>query len=172
MEKERQEVNKAIKEQAKRNKGWEDNHAAITEAFLKLVGLKKRRPTLEEVRDEIKRKADPGEIKTVKTLGIDTICKHLQELEFEPTAHPLRIFTDQVILAIARSAIKGSSASQKLFMQVMEGWREGQELTGAGGVPLVPTNIDLSKLSIAELKVWQQLAAKATAENASNPTGN
>jgi len=39
-----------------------------------------------------------------------------------------RLLTPDIIVAIANSAKKGSSASQKLWMQIVEGWAERQEV--------------------------------------------
>lgn len=170
----RKDVAKAEKERQKRNKGWEENHALITEAYLRLIKQLKRRPTLPEVQKEIARPAVENEtLKIAKKLGIDTICNHLQQLEFNPIDSPLRILTDQVLISVANTAMKGSSASQKLWFQLVEGWKEGTELSGPNGAAIPIThNLDLSKLSVDELKALQALTAKATTavNNDSNPT--
>jgi len=96
-----------------KNITWEVNHRIISDSYLKLIKKLGRKPTYEEV---------------VRDTGISraTLQKHIAELKFEPQKHPLRILTDEVILSIYKSAIKGSSASQKLWFMLMEGWNEHQ----------------------------------------------
>ena len=72
-----------------------------------------RKPTYQEVADDCR-------------LSRNTVDKHIKSLKFDGLKHPLRILTDDVILAIAATARAGSSASQKLWMQIMEGWTERQ----------------------------------------------
>ena len=104
-----------------RNITWEVNHRIISDSYLKLIKKLGRKPTYEEV---------------VQDTGISraTLQKHIAELKFEPQEHPLRILTDEVILSIYKSAIKGSSASQKLWFMLMEGWNEHQVIEHTGNV--------------------------------------
>ena len=67
-------------------------------------------------------------------MSITTIKKHLDLLVFEPIKHPLRELTDDVLIAIFRSSVKGTPASQKLWLQVMEGWTEKKEIDIPGGL--------------------------------------
>jgi hypothetical protein len=95
----------------RKNITWEANHAAIRDAYVRLIGDLKRRPTTDELAQ-------------MTTLSPATIQNHLKKLKFEPIAHPLRVLTDDVLISIHASAVDGNAASQKLWMQVMEGWRE------------------------------------------------
>ena len=97
--------------ESNKNITWDLNHQIIRDAYVKLIGSFKRKPTYQEVSNDC-------------NLSIKTIKKHIDTLKFDPLKHPLRILTDDVILAIAASARNGSSASQKLFMQICEGWTE------------------------------------------------
>ena len=90
---------------------WEANHAAVRDAYVRLIGDLKRRPTTDEVAQ-------------MSTLSYDAVRKHLKEIKFEPIAHPLKVLSDDVLLAVFDSAKAGNAASQKLWFQVMEGWRE------------------------------------------------
>ena len=106
-----------------KNITWEVNHRIIMDSYLKLIKKLGRKPTYEEV---------------VQDTGISraTLQKHIAELKFEPQKHPLRILTDEVILSIYKSAQKGSSASQKLWFMLMEGWNEHQVIEHTGSVNL------------------------------------
>jgi hypothetical protein len=61
----------------------------------------------------------------------NTIYKHLDNVDFSELLaedqRTFRILTDDVILSIYRAAMKGSAASQKFWLQFVEGWTEKQE---------------------------------------------
>ena len=69
-------------------------------------------------------------------LSYRTIEKRYKEIEFKPMDSYFRLLTPDIIVAIAHSAKKGSSASQKLWMQIVEGWAERNELTGKDGTAI------------------------------------
>ena len=106
-----------------KNTTWDYNHSIIRNSYVKLIKNFKRKPTY----DEVSKDTD---------LSIPTIKKHIDELKFEPLKHPLRILTEDVMLAIENSAKKGSSASQKLWMQICEGWSERQIIKHEGKINL------------------------------------
>ena len=106
-----------------KNTTWDYNHSIIRDSYVKLIKNFKRKPTYDEVSKDI-------------NLSINTIKKHIDELKFEPLKHPSRILTEDVILAIANSAQEGSSASQKLWMQICEGWSERQIIKHEGKINL------------------------------------
>ncbi len=114
-----------MKELAKscKNITWQVNQALIQNAYIKLIEDLERCPTLYEISQEV-------------NLSINTLKKHVDELKFEPLKDLMRTLTPDVVMAIANSARKGSSASQKLWMQIMEGWTERTEITGKDGAPL------------------------------------
>ncbi len=134
----------------KRAKHWEANHRSIRDAYIQLVTELKGMPMIQEV---AKRAG----------LGYSTVQRHLDDLHFEPLKHPLRILTPDVILAIANSARKGSAMSQKLWMQLMEGWAEKHDITTMGNQITMP--IDLSNLTKEELKQYVELTRKAERTN-------
>lgn len=111
----------------KRNITWEANHRILYETYLRLIKKTRRCPTYDEIE---------------KATGFSraTISKHIKELKFIPEEHPLRVLTDDVVLSIYDAAKKGKSLSQKLWMQVIEGWVERNE-----------TDINLGKKSIKDL---------------------
>ena len=94
-----------------KNITWDLNHGIIRDSYVKLIKDLKRKPTYDEVSKDTR-------------LSINAIKRHIDELKFEPLRHPLRVLSEDVLISIANSAKKGSSASQKLWMQLTEGWTE------------------------------------------------
>jgi len=87
------------------------NHQIIRDSYVRLIKNLKRKPTIAEVSKDC-------------NLSHNTIDKHIKDLKFDPLKHPLRMLTEDVMLSIANSAKKGSSASQKLWMQICENYSE------------------------------------------------
>ena len=104
-----------------KNITWEINHQIIRDAYVTLIASLERKPTYKEVSE------DCG-------LSINTIKKHIDELKFNPVKSPLRILTEDVIMSIANSAMDGSHGSQKLWMQILEGWSERTVLEHEGKI--------------------------------------
>lgn len=111
-----------------RNITWDLNHSIIRDSYVKLIQSLERKPTYKEVSEDCK-------------LSEKTIKKHIKSIKFDPLKHPLRILTDDVLISIANSSKNGSAASQKLWMQICEGWSEKQEITHG----LSPSLADLVK---------------------------
>lgn len=109
--------------ESNKNITWDINHQIIRDSYVKLIQDLERKPTYQEVSDYC-------------NLSIKTIKKHIDTLKFNPLRHPLRILTDDVILAIINSSKRGSSASQKLYMQLCEGWTEKQIIEHEGQISL------------------------------------
>jgi DNA-binding transcriptional MocR family regulator len=117
------------------------NYELIRKAFLKIIQGKKKAPTIDEVCD-------------ATGLSVNTVKKHLKELQFDAPDNPFRILTPEVITAIyetATSGDKGAVQAQKLWMQLIEGWSEKvqQDITSDGEklmswtiTPVAPTNAD------------------------------
>lgn len=100
----------------KRSAVWERNHALIMDTFIDLVNQSGKYPTQIEVQ------------KAIGTISLRVIGEHMSSLRFEPTDHPYRILTDDVIIAIWKSAtIDRNPQAMKLWMQLMEGWTEKTE---------------------------------------------
>ncbi|NQU87294.1 MAG: hypothetical protein HQ541_16190 [Mariniphaga sp.] len=116
-----------------KNITYDLNHQIIRDSYVKLIKNLKRKPTIAEVSKDC-------------NLSHNTIDKHIKELKFNPLKHPLRILSDDVILSIVNSAKKGSSASQKLWMQICEGWTEKQVIEHEGeiitGIEYITPNED------------------------------
>ncbi|MES2387652.1 MAG: hypothetical protein V4543_06600 [Bacteroidota bacterium] len=61
-------------------------------------------------------------------MPLKLVKKVIANLDFKPEGHLLRLLTDMVLLAIYETAtLKNSNPAQKLWLQVMEGWRENSK---------------------------------------------
>jgi len=144
-----------------KNKRWQEYHAAITSAYVHLISILSRTPTIREIEKELARPAsinDPNKVPL--KMGVDTICKHLQELRFEPTEHPLRVLSDNVLLNIY-NASKKSPASQKLWFQLMEGYVEKSQVEGGEGKPLESDTYNFNKLTEEKLAALIAISEEA-----------
>ncbi len=95
----------------KKRKDWDEHQAEIRDAYIRIAAIKKHCPTIRELA------AEAGFAKA-------TIEKHIKEIKFEPIKSKMRILTPDILIAIFNSAKRGSSSSQKLWLQVMEGFSE------------------------------------------------
>ena len=99
-----------------RNATWDHNHGRIRDEFLKILKAKNgRKPTVEE-------------LAAATSLHATTIRKHIKSLKFEPARHVGKFLTDDVLMSIFKSAIKGNAPSQKLWFELMEGFAQKQEI--------------------------------------------
>lgn len=108
---------------------WEDNQETIREAYVSILKRKRGgRPKSSELAKET-------------ALSRATILRHMKTLDVScltPEGNTFKILTDDVILSIFRSAMKGSAASQKLWLQVVEGWSEKQVTEHSGRIETTP----------------------------------
>lgn len=88
----------------------------VRDAMLEAIREKKRVPSAEELG---------------KKIGVTsrTIERAMATLKFNEEAAHMRPLTNDVLLSIYRSAIGGSVAAQKLWLQAVEGWNERTENT-------------------------------------------
>jgi len=120
----KKKITRKLSQEDTRNKTWQINQALIQDAYLKLIIDKKRCPTRFELSQETK-------------LSEPTINKHVKEFKFEPVNESLRLLTPDIVTAIYKSSRKGNAASQKLWLQLFEGFSERLEHTGKDGTPIV-----------------------------------
>lgn len=75
---------------------------------------------LEYIREN---KKPPSDVALAKKIGlhVNTIRKHMKEIKFESSESIYKVFTPDIIMSVINSSKKGSSASQKLYFQVVEG---------------------------------------------------
>ena len=121
-----------------KNITWDLNHSLIRDSYVKLIKELERKPTIAEVSKDC-------------NLSHNTIDSHIKELRFDPLKHPLRMLTEDVMLAIEDSAKNGSSASQKLWMQICEGWSEKTINEIPGIEKIQPLNIIVDSLETSEV---------------------
>lgn len=101
------------------------NNAIIRESFIAVLKRNKGlRPSVDELSSET-------------GLSGSTIKKHLKELDFKDLMSEnacFKLLTDDVVLAVYRTAIKGNPSAQKLWFQVVEGWSEKQVTEHSGRI--------------------------------------
>ncbi len=119
-------------EKVVRNKKWNENQALINNAYKDLISKLERCPTILEIAEKT-------------GLNRNTISKHSKDIKLETYINSsLRSLTPDVLVSIYNSARKGVPASQKLWVQLMEGWREGLDVT-TGGEKLIDWKIEAKK---------------------------
>lgn len=114
----------------KRNKNWEENQRVISSAYVDMINETGRQPTIMQVCE-----------RTGK--AYNTVQAHLKSLKFEPLEHPLRVLTNDIVLSVARKALKGSFPHQKLWFELMEGWKPQSEMdngTTGSVIAYIPNN--------------------------------
>jgi hypothetical protein len=58
----------------------------------------------------------------------NTVQKHVRSMKFEPLKSPFRLLTPAVLEAIYKRVVNtGDPVAAKLWLQVMEGWKEKSE---------------------------------------------
>lgn len=104
-----------------RNKTWQANDALLRDAYINLLVANKKSPTIRMLANET-------------NLNFKTIVKHLKSIDFETDIKPKhRLMSDAVVSALGMQAMKGKAPEAKLFLQVIENYRERSEVTGADG---------------------------------------
>lgn len=96
---------------SKNRSDYEHNHLVIRKAYMELLAKYKRKPTLSELAEKAK-------------VSLKTVDRHLEDMQFKPLNSSLRILTDDILVSIFQTARKGNVAAQKLWLVVIEGWRE------------------------------------------------
>jgi predicted transcriptional regulator len=112
----------------KKNITWDRNQALLQKAYVDLIKRLKRCPTQTEVANEV-------------NLSLKTVKLHVKEMKFKPLDSPMRVLTPDVLAFIYNSAKKGSAQSQKLWVQLLEGWSEKIGVEHSGGVRIIKDSI-------------------------------
>ena len=136
-----------MQETEKSRKDWEKNHEAIKNCYIEYIRLNHKMPTMTYVAKEL-------------NVNWSTIDRHIKDLKFTPEEHPLRVLSDEVILAIAATARKGNPQSQKLWFQVMENWAEKSKFDITTKGKALTDNWDLSELTDDELREYIRINKK------------
>lgn len=135
----------------KKRSDWEKNHQAIRDAYVDFIKAKGKKPTITYISIQLE-------------VSWKTVSRHLDDIENDLRKSPLRVLTEDIILAVARSAQKGNHGSQKLWFQIMEGWQEKTNLDVTTQGRALPRELDLSKLTTDELKQYQRIQSKIAGE--------
>lgn len=143
---------------AKKRSDWEKNHEAIRDAYVAGIKMLGKKPTITYISKEL-------------NINWNTVWRHLEDIENDLRKSPLRVLTEDIILAVARAAQGGNPQSQKLWFQIMEGWTEKTNLDVTTQGRALPRDVDLSKLSIEELKELRRLQSKIEGEGLADGQG-
>jgi len=92
---------------------WEANDVIIMKSFKKL--MKK----LDTIPNYVQIAEDTG-------LNYETIRRHMKEFSFDIVKEQVQNLTPDVMKAIYESASRGNSQAQKLWVQVVNDWKESQ----------------------------------------------
>ncbi|HYX08431.1 MAG TPA: hypothetical protein VE912_17000 [Bacteroidales bacterium] len=98
-----------------KRKDFEFNNVLVRNAFLEIFNETGRKPKLVELADKT-------------GLHFETIRSHVNELQFTPQSDTMRVLTPDVIASLARQCIGGDVRAIKLWMQILEGWKESSEI--------------------------------------------
>ena len=106
---------------------FEFNQAKIQEAFIKFFSKKKRRPTISELAE-------------YSGLSEKTIFRHLKKLGIQEFLDTYKVLTDNVIMSLYNSTKDGKAAEVKLWMQIVEGWKETTGVKHSGEIKVEKIN--------------------------------
>jgi len=105
----------------KRKRDFEINQVKILEAFLRVFNDKARKPTLVELVNET-------------GLSMKTVDRHLNDLKYDVYVKDLRTLTCNVMMALYNKAKDGRAPEVKLWMQLVENWKETQGIDHSGEI--------------------------------------
>lgn len=106
----------------KRTAKWEQTNALIRDFILKYLKDNKKMPTQKEIADGI-------------GVGLRTVERHYEDVDFEFIKSPFRALTQEVLAGLFAASRRGSAPAVKLWFQIIEGWKEktGHEHSGPDG---------------------------------------
>lgn len=130
-----------------RRADWEHNHETIAEAFFKHIRAFGRPPTTRALKEST----------GLSAVTIDNHMKELNSISLEERVKGFKVITGEVISSTALKAKTGDTNAAKLFLQVVEKFKEGKELEVSGNV----SGYDMSKLKTEEKKTLLDLLKKA-----------
>lgn len=93
---------------------WTSNHQVIRDKMFEYIKANNKMPTKTWLSKET------GMTK-------NTITNHINEINLAPQEHPLKIFTNDVLIATMKSAMNGSVRAQELWFSIMHGWNRGND---------------------------------------------
>lgn len=108
------------------------NHTKILEAYKKLINTKGRKPTATE-------------ISQISGVNLRTVKRHIQTVKSELYMSDFRILSDEIVIALYEKAKEGRAPEVKLWMQLIENWRETQGITHSGAIKFEKINFVMSE---------------------------
>lgn len=120
---------KATKEKAEQSNRIDfiSNQTKILATFKKLMTKNGKKPTPTEISDE-------------SGISLRTVKRHLRKLRCELYLSDFRILTDEIVVALYEKAKEGRAPEVKLWMQLIENWRETQGITHSGEIKFEKIN--------------------------------
>jgi DNA-directed RNA polymerase specialized sigma subunit len=112
---------------------WNNHHAAIKEAFVKLYQEKKHAPTQEEIAKQC-------------NLSRKCVNEHMKEIQLDDVTPAIKSETLEVLNGLTKKAKTGDPQAVKLWMQLVHGWKEKTEHSGYIGT------FDPSKCSMDQIE--------------------
>jgi hypothetical protein len=102
---------------------WEANHIIIFDAYIQAFNSKERPPTQTEI---------------AKLTGLNrrTVADHLKQSSLSEMVPMLRPQTLLVLQGLANKAREGHAAEVKLWMQIVENWKEITGIEHSGGIEI------------------------------------
>lgn len=125
---------------------WEKNQDIVREEVIRLINIEKKFPAMSLI------SRNTG-------LAYITIRRHIKVLKFEPMKNPLRVMNDDVLMNLIELSKTHPSAA-KLWFQLMEDWQEKSKYDITTGGRALERTVDLSKLTLDELKQYRKLSSK------------
>ena len=106
---------------------FETNQALITESYVSFLKEKNRRPSY-------------AELSKMTNLSKKTIGRHFKILNIEECIKDLKLLTPNVLLSLYEKTKEGKAAEIKLWMQIIEGWKESQNVSHEGKIQFEKIN--------------------------------
>lgn len=101
----------------KRRRDWENNHFMISEAYLKLAGRSRRRPTIKALMKKT----------GLSHTAIENHLLEIQKFNLEDRYNDMKLLTGDLLVAMYREGKKGKASCAKLFLQIIEDFTEKKE---------------------------------------------
>jgi DNA-binding transcriptional regulator YhcF (GntR family) len=86
------------------------------------------------------RKPSYRELAKLTKLSLKTISRHIQDLNFNDYVSDLRVLTPNVLMALYKRAKDGKAAEVKLWMEIVENWKELTNVNHEGRIQIEKIN--------------------------------
>ena len=113
-----------------KKKDYENNQGIIAAAFISFMKVNERKPSYRELAKLTK-------------LSLKTISRHIQDLNFNDYVSDLKVLTPNVLMALYKRAKDGKAAEVRLWMMIVEGWKELSNVQHEGRIQIEKINFVL-----------------------------